>query len=189
MPPKVRITKQEIVDVAVALVRTEGEDALNARRIAQALGCSTQPIFSNFANMEELRQAVKTAAYALYASFLQTDMAAGKYPPYKASGMAYIRFAREEKELFWLLFMCDRSGERIEEDRESIRALLEQIMHALHVDEDTAYRFHMEMWVFVHGIATMIATSYLCWDEAMTSDILTDVYRGLTLRYREMASE
>ena len=42
-------------------------------------------------------------------------MAEGKYPPYKASGMAYIRFAKEEKELFKLLFMRDRS------DRKSTR--------------------------------------------------------------------
>ena len=38
-------------------------------------------------------------------------MSAGQYPPYKASGMAYIRFAREQRELFKLLFMRDRTNE------------------------------------------------------------------------------
>ena len=37
--------------------------------------------------------------------------AATNYPPYKAMGMGYIRFAAEERELFRLLFMRDRSGE------------------------------------------------------------------------------
>ena len=55
MPPKVRITKEEIIGTCLALVRENGADALNARSIAAALGCSTQPIFSNFSSMEELQ--------------------------------------------------------------------------------------------------------------------------------------
>ena len=54
-------------------------------------------------------------------------MAAGKYPVYKASGMAYIRFAKEERELFKLLFMRDRTGEKIAEDEE-IRPIIQIIM-------------------------------------------------------------
>lgn len=50
--------------------------------------------------------------------------------------MAYIRFAREERELFKLLFMCDRSGEAIGEDRDTIRLLLEIIQRNLDIDED-----------------------------------------------------
>ena len=55
-------------------------------------------------------------------------MTDGKYPPYKASGIAYIQFAKEEKELFKLLFMRDRTGEKIEENREEIRPMLNLIM-------------------------------------------------------------
>ena len=97
MPPKTKVSKEEILSTAVNLVRNDGENALNARNIARSLGCSTQPIFSNFINMDELRAAVKEKANILYQNCLATDMSAGKYPPYKASGMAYIRFAREEK--------------------------------------------------------------------------------------------
>ncbi len=185
MPPKTRITKDRIVDMAVELARKNGEQAVNARSVAGALGCSTQPIFSNFATMDDLREAVREAANGLYQAYLQADMAQGKYPPYKASGMAYIRFAREEKELFKLLFMRDRSNEVIEEDRESIRPLLEMIRKNLDITEDEAFLFHMEMWVYVHGIATMIATAYLNWDEAMISKILTDAYMGMKRQYTE----
>lgn len=185
MPPKIRITKQEIVDTALNLVRKDGEQAINARSIAGALGCSTQPVFSNFATMEALRKAVKEAANVLYQSYLRTDMASGRFPPYKASGMAYIRFAREERELFKLLFMCDRSGEEVEEDPESLRPILEIIQKNLGLQEKEAFLFHMEMWIYVHGIATMIATSYLNWDEDMVSKMLTDAYTGMKYRYTE----
>lgn len=185
MPPKIKITKSEIIDTALNLVGKSGEQAINARSIASALGCSTQPVFSNFATMDELRMAVKEAANALYQSYLTADLASGRFPAYKASGMAYIRFAREQRELFKLLFMCDRSQEVIAEERESIRPLLEIIQKNMGIDEDKAFFFHMEMWVYVHGIATMIATGYLNWDEDMVSKMLTDCYTGMKYRYME----
>ncbi len=185
MPPKNKITKTDIINTAMDIVRNCGAAAINARNIAGALGCSTQPVFSNFATMDDLRAAVKAAADELYRSYLAADMSSGRFPPYKASGMAYIRFAREESELFKLLFMCDRSTEVIAEDRSSIRPLLEIIQKSMGIDEDRAYLFHLEMWIYVHGIATMIATCYLNWDEDMVSKMLTDAYIGMKHRYTE----
>lgn len=123
------------------------------------------------------------AANELYQSYLQKDMAEGKYPPYKASGMAYIRFAKEEKELFKLLFMRDRSGERVGENKEEIRPLLKLIRQNLGLSEEDAYFFHLEMWIYVHGIATMLATSYLELDEEFISRVITDGYEGMKARY------
>ena len=120
------------------------------------------------------------AADELYQNYLKEDMAIGKYPPYKASGMAYIRFAKEEKELFRLLFMRDRSHESIE-DKEENKPLIELIQQNLGISE--AYLFHLEMWIYVHGMATMLATSYLELDEEFISRVLTDGYEGMKARY------
>ena len=107
MPPKVRITKESIVATAVDLVRRDGAGAINARTIAKELNCSTQPVFSNFATMEELRLAVVDAADTLYREYTEQEVASGKYPVYKATGMAYIRFAKEEKELRFKIMQAD----------------------------------------------------------------------------------
>lgn len=96
-------------------------------------------------------------------------MQKGKYPPYKASGMAYIRFAKEEKELFKLLFMRDRSDENITENKEEISPLIDLIKQNLNISEEEAYLFHLEMWIFVHGVAAMAATSYLCLEAQKTA--------------------
>lgn len=183
MPPKCKFTREEIVAAALTLVRTEGAAALTARGLAAALGTSAKPIFGLFAGMQEVQQAVLSAADALYQSYLREDMAAGVYPPYKASGMAYIRFAREERELFKLLFMRDRSGEPVAEDRESIRPMLDMLMTQLSISEDVAYLLHLEMWLYVHGIAAMYATGYLDWDLEFVSRTLTDAYMGLRHRH------
>ncbi len=179
MPPKAKFLREEVIDAAIEIVREEGAKGLTARRLSKALGSSACPIFTLFSGMEEVFQETLIAANRLYESYLKEDMERGEYPPYKASGMAYARFAKEEKELFKLLFMRDRRGERIEENRESIRPLLDILQESLGLDEESAYLFHLETWIYVHGLATMIATSYLEWDVAFISRALSDIYVGL----------
>lgn len=183
MPPKFKFTREMIIAAALDLVREKGIPGLTARALAAKLGCSVKPIFGLFKNMEEVQQEVMKSADALYQSYLKEDMEKGEYPPYKASGMAYIRFARNEKELFKLLFMRDRSRETIEENREKIRPLIDLIKRAIGLSEEAAYMFHLETWLYVHGIATMIATDYLDWDMEFISGALTDCYIGLKYRF------
>lgn len=183
MPRKFMFTREQVIAAAVDLIRKGGLSALTARALGTELGSSSRPIFGLFKNMEEVQQEVMKAANELYQSYLRKDMAEGKYPPYKASGMAYIRFAKEEKELFKLLFMRDRSGERVGENKEEIRPLLEIIRQNLGLSEEDAYFFHLEMWIYVHGIATMLATSYLELEEEFISRVMTDGYEGMKARY------
>ena len=182
MPPKAKITEKEIINAAVQLVREQGAGSLNARALANCLGCSTQPIFSNFASMEEVLSAVITSANELYNAYLKEEISGDKYPPYKASGMGYIRFAREEKELFKLLFMRDRSYEPMTMELKH-DPVIEITQRATGYSYEKAERFHLEMWVVVHGIASMIATNYLDWDMEMASGVLTDMYMGLRMRF------
>lgn len=185
MPPRFKFTREEIREAALDIVRESGMAGLTARALAAELGCSVKPIFGLYKNMEEVQRDAYAAAEGLYQAYLQADMAAGRYPPYKASGMAYIRFAKEERALFQLLFMRDRRGEAVREDREAVRPQLELIQRNLGLGEDEAYQLHLEMWIYVHGIAAMVATAYLDWDEAFVSRAITDVYCGLKHRFAE----
>ncbi|HIS37341.1 TPA: TetR/AcrR family transcriptional regulator [Candidatus Scatousia excrementigallinarum] len=183
MPPKFKFTREQIVAAALEVTRKNGITGLTARGLAAELGSSAKPIFGLFQNMEEVQREVVSAANTLYQSYIKKGMADSKFPPYKASGIAYIQFAKEEKELFKLLFMRDRTDEKIEENREEIRPILDLIMKNLGIDENEAYFFHLELWLYVHGIATMIATNYLEWDIEFIDKALTDAYQGLKNRY------
>ena len=182
MPPKVKVTREEIIHTTVNLVRKNGAETINARAIASALNCSTQPIFSNFDSMEELQTKTIFAAYELYLDFINEEVEIGKYPKYKCFGMAYIRFAKEEKELFKLLFMRDRT----EEDKtpsSDFDESVKMIMSANGVTQEIAMLIHLELWSCVHGIATMMATSFLKLEWDLISNMLTDVYQGVIARY------
>ena len=183
MAPKVKITKEKILNTAIELIRVNGEQALNARTLAKELNCSTQPIFSNYASMEELRRDVVEKANEIYRSYQSKEIAACEYPLYKASGMAYIKFAQAEKQLFKILFMRDRTEENLENDLADIDFILDIIQESLKISREKAIEFHVQMWIWVHGVATMIVTEYLSWDMDTISRMSTEVYMGLKTRY------
>jgi len=183
MPPKIKITRDDIIHAAVVIVRRHGAQAINARNIASELNCSTQPIFSNFASMEELRLAVVEKADELCSEYMRREVESGKFPAYKANGMAYIRFAKEERELFKLLYMRDRSGEAIPEESSSADQMEAIVHHNTGLTGADAKLFHLEMWAYVHGIAAMFATGFCDLEWELVSKMLTDAYQGLRKQY------
>ncbi len=180
MPPRVRVTKEQILEAALQLVRRQGAEAINARAVAAEIGCSTQPIFSNFPSVDDLKTAVTERALNLYNACIRNEMESTRYPLYKATGMGYIRFAEEESRLFCMLFMghTDRGfGKR------AWNTAVDALVNSTSLSREKAQRFHLEMWVFVHGIAAMIATNYLTFEHEEISAMITDVYLGLRHRY------
>ena len=183
MPPKIKVSKEDIIHAALDIVRNSGAQAVNARAIASILHCSTQPVFSNFATMDELRLTIIEMADAVCQEYMQREVETGKFPPYKAHGMAYIRFAKEEPELFKLLYMRDRSSESIPENSEHTSMMESIIRNNTGLNGADARLFHLEMWAYVHGIATMFATGFLDLDWELVSKMLTDSYQGLRKQY------
>ena len=187
MPPKVKVTKERIAECAFELVRKNGIEELNARSMAEMLECSTQPIFSNYESMAELRKDVIKKAYELMIVYREREISSGEFPSYKASGIAYIRFAKEEKMLFKLLFM---SGSAEVDDCDIAKidwnSTVERVSGYAGVAESRAELFHLEMWMFVHGVASMLATGNLDLEMNVVSDMLSDVYLGLKARYGEV---
>ena len=114
---------------------------------------------------------------------MNKEIGKGEYPAYKASGMAYIRFAFEEKELFKLLYMRDRTHEDINEVSELNNRMKNMVKDNVELSDDKAQLFHLEIWAYVHGIATMLATSYLQFDFSFISKMITDVYQGLKKQF------
>ena len=57
------------------------------------------------------------------------------------------------------------------------------IMNSTGISRDEAWLMHMEMWSCVHGIGTMLATSFLTLDRELISTMLSDVYTGVRDRY------
>ena len=171
MPPKFMFTKEQLIEASLNIIRRGGPQSLTARSLAGELGCSVKPIFGLFKNMEEVRLETIKAADRIYRGYIGAASHA------------------EEKELFKLLFMRDRSAENINDDsgKDVTEAIVKLISKNTGLNEKTAYMLHLETWLYVHGIATMIATNYLEWDGEFVSNALTDCYTGLLHRFKTKA--
>ncbi len=111
MARKEMITIDRILDTAFAMTREEGFANVTARKVAAKAGCSTQPIFRVYKNMEELWDAVYERAAAYFLDYYSLYPRTGK-TPFANLGMAYIAFAREERHLFELLFVSGDQGSK-----------------------------------------------------------------------------
>lgn len=183
MPPKAKYAREEIVESAFQLVREKGADALTARELAEKLSTSPRPIFTAFEGMNDLKAEVISRCTQLYLSFCENEKASGKYPEYKSLGMAYIRLAKQEKNIFKLLFMRDTSNENYNSQNELFNIGRTAVGNQLNLNFDSAERLHTEVWIWVHGIASALATSYVDIDFDTISDMLSEVYLGLKGRY------
>lgn len=178
MSAKKIITKQAILDAAFEIVRKEGMSALNMRSLALKCKCSTQPIYLSFANAEELKSALTLKISDFFDSFIKSVIESGKYLEYKSVGMGYIFFAREEPNLFRFLLMND-GAKKVDITDKTLESAVQIIMKNYGITHEQAYKLHVEMWLFVHGAATMCLDGYIGKDIQVISDMVTDVFNGL----------
>ncbi|TVR75649.1 MAG: TetR/AcrR family transcriptional regulator [Spirochaetaceae bacterium] len=97
MPPKVRFTREQIVDAAFRIACKEGMEGITIRGIAATLGCSIAPIYVNFSRIDDVRQAVAERAIDESRRILaevNTDN------PFRDIGTASVRFARDYPVIF-----------------------------------------------------------------------------------------
>lgn len=179
MPPKERITEEAIIDAAIKLIREKGMESLNAREIAKELHCSTQPIFWKFENMDELRKILYKKVEDIYTRHMLEGMRSSQ--SFLGMGMAYIDFAKTEKNLFKLLFMSDSiKVESVFEmiDGEENREIVEMISQLVHLEEEYARQLFVDIWLTTHGIASMAATNSCQFSDSEIETILNDAFMG-----------
>lgn len=174
MPPAIRFSRESVLNAAYGLVRREGPAALNARAVARELGGSTQPIFRLFTGMEELHQEVVTLADANIRSSMR-QRAEHSSSPYLSVCMSYLLFARDEPQLFKLLFMRDRTKDgsaKLEYKHSWGFSIIEKSMG---VDHETAVKLYERTFFHTHGLAVCIATKYMpCMSEEQMEVLLSD---------------
>lgn len=189
MPAKKRITREAIIQTAIGILREEGYERLNTRNIAQRLKCSTQPIYSEFGNMEELKAELKKKAEQCYVETVQQYRVKSEYSAYMAYGLGFIRFARDEKQLFRYLYMCDRHGEGQTIDDVNAPGIIGVLTEQYGFPEETALCFHYDMAIYCYGLAVMLNTSYMEMDETEIIERLGAEFYALADRYGLCATE
>lgn len=181
MARKEVITIDRILDTAFAMTREEGFANVTARRVAAKAGCSTQPIFRVYKNMDELWDAVYEKAAGFFRDYYSLYPRTGKVP-FSNLGMAYIAFAREEKHLFELLFV--NGTQRRKSMYELLNGEEGNVVYEINLAKaegcpDPSDLF-MKMWIFIHGAACMTLTGDYDLSDVQTMNLLSDSYKAFT---------
>ena len=59
MARTIRFSKEEIQEKSVLFIKEYGYTKLTVRELSKYIGCSTQPIFKNYANFDEYKKDLK----------------------------------------------------------------------------------------------------------------------------------
>lgn len=179
MARKESITIQDILETAFVMTREEGFQNVTARKVAAKAGCSTQPIFRVYKNMEELCAAVYDRAVIYFQEYLSRSVTRSSVP-FADLGMAYIAFAMEEKHLFELLFVSH--GQNRKEMYEVVNGdrgnVVKEISKASAQGCKNASGMFMKMWIFIHGAACMSLTGDYDLKEDETQKLLEEAYQS-----------
>ena len=180
MPPKVKITKKMVADASFEVIRASGHENLNARTIAEYLGCSTQPVLYSFKKVDEIREAAYEIADKYHTEFIMPKDKDEN--PMLTLGLNYVRFGQEEKNLFRFLFQTDKFGGKdigtLMSDP-GLSGILEVMADGLNVSKEEAGKMFLTFFCVAHGMASLLANNSMKYDEGQCKKMLENVFFGM----------
>ncbi len=187
MPPKPKYTQEEIIAAALEIVSQKGTAALTAKALGQALHASATPIFTVFRSMQEVQDGVKAAAMARFESY--AHKIAGDMPVFKQIGMQMILFAKEEPQLFHLLFMSqDQEAHSFSDLYTRLGSVAGECLASIQRDyalsPDQAKTLFAHSWVHTFGIGALCATGMCDFSHEEISQMLTQDFTAMMLLLR-----
>ena len=185
MPKSRSVTREDVLKAAAEVVRKRGETGLNVRAVAEELGCSTQPVYSLFASMEELKAALFEEAKAQYRRYIDVYLESACRSRYESYGMGFVRFAREERGLFRYLFLRSSEKSVFSIKDPYLPDIIEEMMTLYHMTEDKAMAFHTDMAVFSFGLGVLVNAGEPLTDEEVSKAFKREFFALYALYFPE----
>ena len=184
LPTTTKITKEMILNTAFEIAREKGFEKISNRELAKKMNCSIRPIYYQFKNVEELNKELYKKIERYFYEFLIDNMIKD-VPLYKQIGINYIKFAIAENNLFKFLFMTEIKDEPsafITTDEKGFEEVVKAIKISTKLSDKDIKSFHIKMWIFAHGIATLSATKSVKFTDEQIQDLLSQEFQALMLQ-------
>jgi len=177
MAPKEKITKKMILEATFQITRESGFQSINARSLAKAIGCSTQPIFSHYATMTDLKKDFHGYVSNYFNEYALSEAQGDNF--FHKLGLAYINFAKNDSNLFQLVFMSEYMGlngfSDMFGDEENLE-VAKTVSSNLGISLEAAKNLYMKIWIFTHGIAAMLATKSIKLSDSEVEKMMSEAY-------------
>ena len=181
MPPKARITKEMVIEAGFGIVRSEGQENLNVRRIAAELHCSTQPVMYHYKSVDVLKGDIYAAADEFHTEYIMKSCDNAENPMLSI-GLNYIRFAEKERFLFRFLFQSDKFrniGFREMLDSEENDFLIQPLAEQTGLDREQAKKVFETLFICVHGYASLLANNSMEYSEEHSAEMLKNIFMSV----------
>ena len=152
------ITREHILNAAHEVVATEGFSGFTARNIASKMKSSTQPIYLEFKNMDELREAFLKEVETYLRDEVFSKEISGD--PVIDMTLNYVDFAKNEKMLFRALFVEDHADGKLlnEIGHKVFLEKVKDLDEYKKMSEETLHTVYLSNWITATGLASL-ATS------------------------------
>lgn len=172
MARKKEIDKQRILDAAYKLAVRGGSESLTARNIAKAVNCSTQPIYLEFENMQDLRnQVLARISDELKSNTLQQNFTG---EPLIDLDLSYLYFAKEHVDLFRAMFVDGKFGNQMIVD--TLMGLgiekFKQQFDAEQYSDERLKHIVIANWIAATGLATLLINKMANFTQAQMVSVL-----------------
>ena len=181
MPPKVKYTREEIIEAAFQMAKERGIEAVVARELAKKLGTSSSPIFTAFQNMEELQQEIRGRAMKEFESHVRDALQFT--PPFKWVGVKMIEFAVREPKLFQILYMQEHEESQCYEDMvkelgDTVEVCLQFMEADYALSRPEAEHIFKQVWLHTFGICVLVAAKVCHFTPEEISEMLSLEFQG-----------
>lgn len=177
MARKESVTKKILSDGAFELLREQGAEMLTARKLAGYVGCSTQPIFRIYESMEDLSSEMFSKAAEFYEEYC-VNYEKTCPVPFVDLALCYVNFAKEESNLFKLLFMTKHNEDvtmyNLLNGKEG-GFVIKELRRIPNLDMNNAETIFMKVFVFMHGMACMVTNGEFDLDNNEVTEMLKSV--------------
>lgn len=158
-----KITKDMIVDAALEIFRAEGFDAVTSRRVAFKLGCSTQPIYFEYKNMDELKNDIVKKVVGQLNEIFSSVSNEGKEDPdefvYRSFGLSFLKFVQADPFVFRQIYIVDgKIGRQVDNLRMPI--ILDILENKYGYKKETALSIHKMASCSLMGMAVFVSSGY-----------------------------
>lgn len=175
MPRQPRFSKDNIVAAGLRIVRACGFEAISARALGKELGTSSSPIFTMFKDMDEVLDAVRIAAEKAFNA--RMDGVTDFFPAFKEFGLRLVAFAKEDPNIFQMLFLGKDSRPEIAES--IARECLGSVEQGYGLSLDQAEMLFRQMWPVACGIAALCVKHPEDFPEEEVSKTLSYHFSGI----------
>lgn len=174
MARKKTITKDQILAAAYDVVATEGFSKFTARNIANKMKCSTQPIYLEFKNMDDLKESLFNKIHQYLAEEVFPVERTGNTIVDLA--LNYINFANKENKLYRALYLEEYGGgQRMQEFSYNYftNAVKNDPRYA-DLSSEKIDSLHMGCWVVATGIAALMSSGIIHSSEEKIEQLMLD---------------